>query len=918
MTARRLTMAGLFYAALYVAFFAVVIFRGQLLAPGDARIQSLAAFYSPPALWTDLLLSGFPSAADPQVQSWYPPKLLFASLGTWNAFVLFAYVVASLGVYGYVFALTRVHFAALVSGTVFGMSGFMMAHLGHTMIIHATAWIPIIMWALERLRQRLAGRWLVVGSCAVAASALAGHPQMLVYGLGLAGVYALVMGWPLGARRWRYYAWCCGLVLLGIAASAIQLVPTVELTTFSVRDELQFSEFMSYSLPITQIPGLWFPYLFGGHAGSPYQSYFGEWNLTELTGYVGLLPMMLAVVAVVAGPRRRLTWFWITVVLAAFVLALGDATPLGRVVYQLPGYNKFRAPTRHFAEMALAVSVLAGLGIANLLRLERGRRTAPVFISMGGVAIVMVLAFIACRERVQAAAIGHGIRTGTLAPWSSLAAGTPMAILAASIAVLALWAWRPHVTLSRGLLLCVLGVDLASFGWFYEWRYDAPTDAILRPPPRVARYARLLRDAHQRFLRIGEATNLSRLWGLPSASAYGPLVPRRMHDLLGIAPTGVVNAGWTADANRALDILAVRYVVIDTDKLVPSATQHRSGFTWTEAERIILGDCGTPQPQSAVFRAPTPVRAAALGVVSTMVCAADVPDGAEVARVDITDATGGVTAIRLVAGRDTSEWRWDCRGHGIRHARARVFDSVPVKDDRGNCPGHTYLGVLEFGKTVDVAGLEIRWTGSAGELQLKRVSLFDPATGTSRPLSAVASAVADARRWRRIETVGPLTIFENLRARPRAWLVRDAVALHPRVMLAAIKTSRLPDGRVFDPARVALTERRVPGLGADDPEPGAVEVLNVSATTLRLQTRAPSTRLLVLSDAHYPGWRATIDGVKSPVVRVNYLLRGVVVPGGEHAVDLRFRPTSFWVGAAITAASVLALLIIGRAGGRSS
>jgi hypothetical protein len=752
MTARPLATAGLFFAALYVAFFAVVIFRGQLLAPGDARIQSLAAFHSPPVLWTDLLLSGFPVAADPQVQSWYPPKLLFAAFGTWNAFVLSAYVLASLGVYGYVSTVTGVPWAALVSGIVFGMSGFMMAHLGHTMIIHATAWIPFIIWALERLRERLAGRWFVVGSAAVAALALAGHPQMLVYGLGLAGVYAMVMGWSLGARRWRYYGWCGGLGLLGVAASAIQLVPTVELARLSERHQLPFSEFVAYSLPLAQIPVLCFPHLFGGETGSPFLPYFGEWNITELTGYVGLLPLMLAVVGVVIGPRRRLTWFWIAVIPVAFVLALGDATPLARLMYHVPAYNQFRVPTRHFAEMTLAVSVLAGLGVASLLSLDRGRRTVPLCISMGGVAIVMALVFVAFADGVHSAAVRRGIPT-VLTPWSNLAVGIPLTILGAATAALALWAWRPHTAWSRGLLLAVLCLDLASFGWFFEWRYSPSPETILRPSPDVARYARSLRDSHQRLLLIGEATNLTRLWGLPSASAYGPFVPLRMSRLLGIGSTGVVNAGSMADVNRTLDILAVRYVAIPTDRLVASS----------------------------------------------------------------------------------------------------------------------------------------------------------------------ASALADARRWRRIETVGPVTVFENLRVQPRAWLVQEAVALSPGETIATLTTSRLPDGRTFDPARAALTERRVPGLGTGDPQPGTVEVLGASATAMRLRTRAPSARLVVLSDADYPGWMATIDGVKSRVVRVNYLLRGVVVPGGEHAVEVWFRPMSFWAGAAITAASLLALLIIGsrrrRAGG---
>jgi len=58
-----------FYVALFIVFFSPALFSGRLLAPGDAWAQSVPAFYFPPTLWSDLLMSGFPMAADPQVQS---------------------------------------------------------------------------------------------------------------------------------------------------------------------------------------------------------------------------------------------------------------------------------------------------------------------------------------------------------------------------------------------------------------------------------------------------------------------------------------------------------------------------------------------------------------------------------------------------------------------------------------------------------------------------------------------------------------------------------------------------------------------------------------------------------------------------------------------------------------------------------
>ena len=64
-------------------------------------------------------------------------------------------------------------------------------------------------------------------------------------------------------------------------------------------------------------------------------------------------------------------------------------------------------------------------------------------------------------------------------------------------------------------------------------------------------------------------------------------------------------------------------------------------------------------------------------------------------------------------------------------------------------------------------------------------------------------------------------------------------------------------------------------------------------------------RLLVFTDSWAPGWSATIDGIPTPVLRVNNAIRGVMVPAGEHALQWRYRPRFL--------APLLALLATGLA-----
>ena len=62
----------------------------------------------------------------------------------------------------------------------------------------------------------------------------------------------------------------------------------------------------------------------------------------------------------------------------------------------------------------------------------------------------------------------------------------------------------------------------------------------------------------------------------------------------------------------------------------------------------------------------------------------------------------------------------------------------------------------------------------------------------------------------------------------------------------------------------------------------------------RVQVEVESTYpgLLILHEAHYPGWVAEVDGKPTRIVRTNVLFRGVEVGDGRHVVEFRFEPFS--------------------------
>ncbi|HCX74336.1 MAG TPA: hypothetical protein DHU93_01765, partial [Algoriphagus sp.] len=75
---------------------------------------------------------------------------------------------------------------------------------------------------------------------------------------------------------------------------------------------------------------------------------------------------------------------------------------------------------------------------------------------------------------------------------------------------------------------------------------------------------------------------------------------------------------------------------------------------------------------------------------------------------------------------------------------------------------------------------------------------------------------------------------------------------------------------------------------------GQITLTSQSPNELRYQAEMDQGGLIVFSEIYYPeGWIATIDGKETPILRTNYLLRGLDVPQGSHEIVFTFAPSSY-------------------------
>jgi uncharacterized membrane protein YqjE len=167
----------------------------------------------------------------------------------------------------------------------------------------------------------------------------------------------------------------------------------------------------------------------------------------------------------------------------------------------------------------------------------------------------------------------------------------------------------------------------------------------------------------------------------------------------------------------------------------------------------------------------------------------------------------------------------------------------------------------------------------------------------------LAGKTIDDPRFRLAADIDGWKLYENMAALPRFFLVSRVRPVATSADAAALL--RQPD---FDPASTALVEN-----GRDwQPSPqGRITVVPYQPSRLSLTLEVPADAFLVITDAYYPGWEATVDGRPAPIYATDVAFRGLNVPAGTHRVDMRFRPRILWWSAAVSvAAFLLALLFI--------
>jgi len=576
--------------------------------------------------WNPYLFAGVSFLAAGQHSALYPLSIiyyLFPLAQAYGYFTILHLFLAGLFtyIYGRVLGLNR--WSGLLAGITYAFSLFMVVSVVWPQAIATVTWLPLILALLElafRAQESEPPKpplpYLLGGALALGMTFLAGHAEFSYLVLLTICFYTLCrlasLWWRAREIRRTLYLGLgvLAMVILGLGLGGIQLLPLYELVTRSFRqDSAGYREIVGWAYPKRQIITFLVPNFFGNpahhnyfdllsrkivpvtenFAGEPIDTIFwGIKNYVEAGSYVGILPLLLAVVALF-GRRSRYLWIFASLALLSLLLAFG--TPLYALLfYILPGYRQLHTPFRWVFPYALSLAILTGLG-ADRLAKEGGKSPRLIgwlALSIGSIGLLLIALILfqpgsftplanrllAVPQKAQEAFASGGVLLSY--EWQNLAhlalflAGGGLTIILAYLTI-SRRAWQP-------LALFVLVCDLFLIGRGFNPSVDPqlinftpPSVAFLQSDPDLFRFTT--------FNAPGEKTfnaNTGIFYRLSDIRGYDSIIPQQYAQFMGlIEEQGELLYNRIAPLYQyesldspLLDLLNVKYVV--TTRHIPN------------------------------------------------------------------------------------------------------------------------------------------------------------------------------------------------------------------------------------------------------------------------------------------------------------------------------------------------------------
>jgi hypothetical protein len=339
-------------------------------------------------LWNPFVFGGYPTFANIQAQLFYPVNFLFIPFSAFTPYMISLALILHLAIAGvsmyYVGSRYFENKAAnALAAIVYMLSGFIVGHMEHVTMVEGMAWMPLIFLFIEKALVQGKTAYAIYAGLFLGLSALAGHPQtthVLAFVIIAHMVYRTIVLYAVEKNPKtlaKPALMLVAFVFTGIMISAVQLLPTYELTGLSSRNDSLLFEYAARSgqLSFRDMIILLLPNYFGAASGI----YWGDIDISQSLLYIGIVPVFLAGFAMLKARQNPDLIFFSIMTLLSLLICLGEHGFIFRLLFDyVPGFDYFRSPANTAFIYTFFVALLAGHGL-NSISVSLNKRTFCIY-----------------------------------------------------------------------------------------------------------------------------------------------------------------------------------------------------------------------------------------------------------------------------------------------------------------------------------------------------------------------------------------------------------------------------------------------------------------------------------------------------------------------------------------------------------
>jgi hypothetical protein len=326
-------------------------------------------------LWNPLISNGFPVLAEGETGVFNFYNLIaFRFLPTIIAFNLgyvLIFIFSAVGMYLFCRRERLSNLTSIYAGIIYAFGGYFVTHISNFVHLQGASFLPWLM-LLGKIILDTGAPFAVLGYAFFASQQiLTGFPQATFitnFFVGLYLIYAIIKR----KTTIKNVALLVGAISFAAILSSIQIIPTYELMKLSSRSNgVDTHDLLYFKFPFVHFITFILPFFYGNPQSGTYPG-IAEFNgsiFWESSGYIGLIPLIMALYAFIKVRKSPYLLFFSLTFIFAAILMLGGGGPL-YILLTYPPFSFFRFPSRYMLIFLFSLVYISALGLDHLFFIQ--------------------------------------------------------------------------------------------------------------------------------------------------------------------------------------------------------------------------------------------------------------------------------------------------------------------------------------------------------------------------------------------------------------------------------------------------------------------------------------------------------------------------------------------------------------------